>query len=63
MTNVNKLRLFNISGSVISAIYAAICGTWPIVLMNVCLVFINLFHLIRGKIQTNTKGINNATIE
>ena len=63
MTNVNMLRFFNICGSVISAIYAAVCGTWPIVLMNVCLVFINLFHLIRGKIRTNTKGINNATIE
>ncbi|MBQ3017196.1 MAG: YgjV family protein [Clostridia bacterium] len=62
MTNVNKLRFFNICGSVISAIYAAVYGTWPIVLMNVCLVFINLFHLIRSKIRKIYRNINNSAI-
>ncbi len=62
MTNVNKLRFFNICGSAISAIYAAVYGTWPIVVMNVCLAFINLFHLIRGKIKTNNRNIKNSAI-
>ncbi len=48
MSSVTKLRIVNMSGSVISAIYAAICGTWPIVVMNVCLFVINGTHLIRG---------------
>lgn len=62
MTSVNKLRFFNICGSVISAIYAAVYGTWPIVVMNVCLVFINLFHLIRSKIRKIYRNINNSAI-
>ena len=55
MTSVTKLRIVNMSGSVISAIYAGICGTWPIVVMNVCLFLINGFHLIRGRV-VNKKG-------
>lgn len=50
MTSVTKLRVVNMCGSVISAIYAAICGTWPIVVMNVSLFLINGFHLVRGHI-------------
>jgi hypothetical protein len=47
MTSITKLRIVNMSGSVISAIYAGICGTWPIVVMNVCLFVINGLHLAR----------------
>ncbi len=53
MTSITKLRIVNMSGSVISAIYAGICGTWPIVVMNVCLFAINGFHLIR---EARAKG-------
>lgn len=49
MTSVNKLRFFNICGSVITAIYSVFYNAWPIVLMNVCLISINLFHLVRDK--------------
>ena len=55
MSSVTKLRIVNMSGSVISAIYAAICGTWPIVVMNVCLFVINGTHLIRGAIAKKSK--------
>lgn len=51
MTSVTKLRIVNMCGSVISAIYAGICGTWPIVVMNVCLFVINGFHLVREHIR------------
>ena len=47
MTSVTKLRLINICGSVISAIYSAHCHAWPVVVMNVCLICINTFHLVR----------------
>ena len=35
MTSLTKLRIVNMAGSVISAIYAALCNTWPVVLLNV----------------------------
>lgn len=60
MTSVTKLRIVNMSGSVISAIYAAICGTWPIVVMNICLFVINGAQLIRGaKAKRAEKRANN----
>lgn len=55
MSSVTKLRIINMSGSVISAIYAAICGTWPIVVMNVCLFIINGTHLIRGAVAKKSE--------
>jgi hypothetical protein len=51
MTSVTKLRIINMSGSVISAIYAGICGTWPVVVLNVCLFLINASHLVRDRIK------------
>ena len=50
MSSVTKLRIVNMSGSVITTIYSAICGTWPIVFLNVSLFLINGFHLVRDHI-------------
>ena len=47
MTSVEKLRWFNISGSVISMIYGAIMGTWPVVFLNVGTISINVVQIIR----------------
>lgn len=49
MTSVAWLRIFNISGSVFSMIYGALCGTWPVFLLNLCMIIINLVQLIRLK--------------
>ncbi len=65
MTSVTKLRIFNMSGSVISAIYAGICGTWPIVVLNISLFLINGFHLIRdavGKRKNSEESKENRDI-
>ena len=51
MTSLTKLRILNISGSVISTIYSIIIHAYPIVLMNCCLILINLFHLIKDYIN------------
>ncbi len=51
MKSIHKLRLINVCGSVISTIYAVFCDAWPIVVMNVCLMTINVFHLIRYAID------------
>ena len=47
MTSVTRLRILNICGSVMSGIYALCGGAYPILLLNLCLIGINLFHLIR----------------
>ena len=47
MSSVVKLRLINCVGSVISLIYAFIVGAFPLVLMNGCLIVINVYNLIK----------------
>lgn len=47
MTSVLKLRIFNTIGSVISMIYAMLCGTWPVFFLNLGLVVINVMQMIR----------------
>ena len=51
MTSVTKLRIVNICGAVISAIYGAYHATWPVVALNVCLTAINCFHLVREYVR------------
>lgn len=52
MTNITKLRILNMSGSVISAIYAALSNTWPVVILNGGLFIINAVQLFREKKKT-----------
>ena len=47
MSSVVKLRLINTVGSVISGTYAIICGAFPLVLMNACLIIINIYNLYK----------------
>ena len=53
MTSIHKLRIFNICGAIISAIYSAFYQAWPIVVLNICLITINVFHLIKDYINNN----------
>ena len=48
MKSINKLRMMNMAGGAVSGIYSAIIGAWPIVVMNICIISINLYHLIRA---------------
>lgn len=47
MSSVVKLRVYNTIGSVISATYALIIHSYPLALMNICLVFINVYNLLK----------------
>ena len=63
MRSINKLRIINMCGSVISTVYSAIIGAWPIVLMNLCLFSINGYHLIaeyRRRAKEKAAGHNTA---
>ena len=45
MSSIVKLRVINTVGSIISGIYAVLCGALPLALMNACLITINLINL------------------
>ena len=47
MSSIIKLRVINLVGSVVSGIYALIVGAFPLVLMNACLIIINVYNLIK----------------
>ena len=47
MTSVVRLRIINLTGSVIFAAYALIIRSYPTALMNIALAGINIFYLIR----------------
>ena len=61
MTDINKLRIINISGGFVSLIYALIRNTMPIVVMNFILITINIFQLIKSR--KNAKAGNSGTAE
>ena len=66
MTTVTRLRIINMAGSLISAVYAALCNTWPVVLLNVGLMIINAIQLLRSymtakqyvAVETDTGDVN-----
>ena len=49
MTSLEKLRWFNLAGSVVSMIYGALCNTWPTAVLNLGLAIINIVQLVRMK--------------
>lgn len=47
MASVVKLRVINTIGSIISGTYALIIGSFPLALMNACLIVINVYNLVK----------------
>ena len=47
MTSFIKFRIINMCGGFISLIYAVLTNTWPVVVLNACLVCINFAQTIR----------------
>lgn len=47
MASVVRLRLVNTVGSVVSATYALIIHSYPLALMNICLIIINIYNLTK----------------
>ena len=47
MPSIVKLRVINTIGSIVSGIYALIVGAFPLVLMNSCLIIINVYNLFK----------------
>lgn len=53
MTSVKHLRVLNLLGAMICAIYGALTQTWPTMLLNVSLIVIQSVQLIRLYRQKN----------
>ncbi len=47
MSSIVKLRMINTVGCCISATYALIIHSYPLALMNICLIAINIYNLIK----------------
>lgn len=57
MVSVRKLRIVNSIGSVIFTVYAFIIHSYPTAIMNLCLVIINIYHLVKmGNTSENTRN-------
>ena len=52
MTSVKALRWVNLSGAVISMIYAILVNTWPVAALNLGLIIIHIVKLSRMKNPT-----------
>lgn len=58
MSSINKLRIVNIAGSLISMIYAIICKTNPVVALNAGLIIINVVQLIKNANKSKKNNSN-----
>jgi len=47
MTSTVKLRWFNLAGSICFAYYGFVIGAIPVAVINLTVVFINIYHLYR----------------
>ena len=54
MTSVVRLRIINMIGSAIFTVYALLIHSYPTAMMNLFLVGINVYHLIRMRNQNRT---------
>ncbi len=63
MSSVIKLRIINIIGSVISGTYALIIGSFPLALMNICLIIINVYNIYKLKKQSHKYEIVKGDIQ
>lgn len=51
MTSINKLRILNITGSVISMIYSSVVSAWPVAFLNFGMIIINVVQLVRVRLK------------
>ena len=62
MTSVVRLRVINLIGSAIFAVYALLIRSYPTAFLNACLVGINVYQLLKLKRKTG-KGYELLTLD
>lgn len=45
MKNMTKLRFINLVGSLLFSIYGFIIGAYPVAIVNIIIVFVNIYYL------------------
>ncbi|MCR5557116.1 MAG: hypothetical protein K6F75_06105 [Butyrivibrio sp.] len=55
MVSVFKLRVVNSIGSIIFTVYALIIHSYPTAIMNICLVLINIYYLVKMSRKTDNE--------
>ena len=53
MKSINKLRMFNIAGAIISMIYSILVNAWPVAVLNASITAINSYQLIKVLLKKN----------
>lgn len=51
MTSVKWLRILNMSGAVICAVYGILTNTWPTAFLNIGLLIVQMVQLYRLRLQ------------
>ena len=62
MTSFLKFRIINMCGGFISLIYAVLTNTWPVAVLNACLVCINFVQTIRQLKKKENFAFVNASV-
>lgn len=47
MSDVSKLRWFNLAGCIAFTAYGIVIAAWPVAITNGLLTFVNIYHLIK----------------
>ena len=56
MTSVKWLRIVNMTGAIVCAIYGILTNTWPTAILNMGLLLIQILQLIRLRRLENQGG-------
>ncbi|WP_249314868.1 uroporphyrinogen decarboxylase [Pseudoalteromonas sp. S1727] len=54
MSDVSKLRWFNLAGCIAFTAYGAAIAAWPVAITNGLLTFVNIYHLLKLNRQQKT---------
>lgn len=49
MKDVMKLRIINLIGSVLFAVYGFVIGAYPVAIVNTIIVFVNIYYIFYYK--------------
>ncbi|MEG1254602.1 YgjV family protein [Clostridium sp.] len=59
MKDIIKLRFINLIGCLLFAIYGFIIGSYPVSIVNILIVFINLYYLYKYLKKIRLDKLNN----
>lgn len=51
MKSINKLRLVNTLGAICFVIYSVVIKAWPVALINLFVICVNIYHLTRKDVN------------